>query len=131
MKFEAHGDFEITVKGEVFIIKFCHKWNLEGAKFFFTKYKECVKQHNFKNYGVLSDLRPFEGGTPEAIDFFEVVGDWAKENGQIARALIMDSSIKELTMVAINKGKERFPAQVFHSEKEALQWFKNFGLNIS
>ena len=130
MAFEPHGDFEITVKGEVFIIQFFHKWNLEGAKVFFSEYKDLIKKYNLKKYGVLSDLRYFEGGTPEAINYFEVIGDWAKENGQIARALIIDSIIKELTMDAINKGKERFPAQIFHSEKEALNWFKNFGLII-
>jgi len=130
MTFEAHGDFEILVKGEVFIIKFVHKWNLEGAQAFFLEYQNVVKQHQFERYGVLSDLRSFEGGTLEAIDYFETVGDWAKDHGQVARALIMDSVIKQLTMEAVNKGKERFPAKVFVNENQALEWFESLGLRI-
>ena len=131
MTFEAHGDFKIVVKGQVLIISFFHKWNLEGAQFFSSEYQKLVAQQNLKKYGVLSDLRSFEGGTPEAIDYFETIADWAKENGQIARALIMDSIMEQLTMEAINKGKERFPAQVFRCEKDALDWFKSLGLGIS
>ena len=48
MKFEAHGDFSVSVHGEVFYIKFFHKWNLEGAKKFFHSYEKLVNQYKFK-----------------------------------------------------------------------------------
>ena len=81
MKFEAHGDFSVSVHGEVFYIKFFHKWNLEGAKKFFHSYEKLVNQYKFKQFGVLSDMRKFEGGTPDAIEFFEKISDWAQTNG--------------------------------------------------
>ena len=62
MQFEAHCGFELSLKGEIFIVRLFHKWNLEGAKAFSSKYETIVKQHNLKEYGVLSDLRQFEGG---------------------------------------------------------------------
>lgn len=131
MKFEGHGTFELSIKGEIFIIRFFQNWNLEGARAFFTTYKELVQQCNFKKFGVLSNLKQFEGGTPDAIEFFEGISDWAQENGQIARALIMDSSLKEFIVNKIDKGKKRFHTRTFSNETEALAWFESLGLAVS
>ncbi len=131
MKFEAHGTFELSVKGEILIIRFFHTWNLEGAKAFFARYRDFLQQHGLKKFGVLSDLRQFGGGTPDAIEFFEKISDWAQENGQVARALIMDSGLKEFTISRIDKGKSRFQAQAFSDEAEALAWFESLGLAVS
>ena len=131
MKFEAHGTFELSVKGEILIIRFFHNWNLEGAKAFFTQYRALIQQHNLKQFGVLSDLRQFGGGTPDAIEFFEKISDWARENGQVARALIMDSGLKEFTISQIDKGKKRFQDRAFSGEPEALAWFESLGLVVS
>src|SRR3989339_1227896 len=128
MKFEAHGTFEFSVKGEILIIRFFHDWNLEGAKAFFTRYRDLIQQCHLKKFGVLSDLRQFGGGTPDAIVFFEEISDWAQENGQVARALIMDSGLKKFTINRIDKGKNRFQAQAFSDEAEALVWFESLGL---
>jgi hypothetical protein len=131
MKFDAHGTFELSIKGEIFIIRFFHKWNLEGAKTFFAKFKELIQQHNFKKFGVLSDLKQFEGGTPDAIEFFEGISDWTQENGQVARALIIDSGLKEFTINQIDKGKKRFHIRAFSGEAEALAWLQSLGLSVS
>jgi len=131
MKFEAHGTFELSVKGEILIIRFFHTWNLEGAKAFFARYKDLLQQRNLKQFGVLSDLRQFGGGTPDAIEFFEKISDWAWENGQVARALLMDSGLKEFTISRIDKGKNRFQARAFSDETEALAWFESLGLAVS
>jgi len=131
MQFEAHGTFELSLKGEIFIIRFFHKWNLEGAKAFFIKYKALIQECNLKKFGVLSDLRQFEGGTPDAIDFFEVISDWAQEQGQVARALIMDSGLKEFTIKRIDKEKKRFHIRAFSNRTEALAWLESLGLTVS
>jgi len=132
MQFEAHCGFELSLKGEIFIVRLFHKWNLEGAKAFSSKYETIVKQHNLKEYGVLSDLRQFEGGgTPDAIDYFEKISDKAQGYGQVARALIMDSVLKEFTVNQADKGKERFPSRIFSEKTEAFAWLKSLGLAIS
>jgi hypothetical protein len=131
MQFEAHGKFELSLQGEIFIIRFFHNWNLEGAQAFFSKYQTLVKQSNLKKFGVLSDLRQFEGGTPDAIDFFEKISDWAQANGQVARALIMDSGLKEFTIRQIDKEKNRFHIRAFSDETDALTWFETLGLAVS
>ena len=76
-------------------------------------------------------MRKFEGGTPDAIEFFEKISDWAQTNGQIARALILDSSLKEFTIKQIDNGKERFDICIFSDETQAFAWFKGIGLAVS
>jgi len=90
-----------------------------------------VKQSNLKKFGVLSDLRQFEGGTPDAIDFFEKIPDWAQAKGQVARAMIIDSSLKEFTIRQIDKEKNRFHIRAFSDDTEALTWFETLGLAVS
>ncbi len=131
MEFDAHGEFEISLKGEIFILRFFQMWNLEGAKAFFSEYMTRVKQSSLKKFGVLSDLRGFEGGAPDAIAFFEEISDWAQAHGQVARALIMASALKEHTISQIDKTKKRFVAQTFSDETEALAWFESLGLAVS
>jgi hypothetical protein len=85
----------------------------------------------FKKFGVLSDLKQFEGGTPDAIEFFEGISDWTQENGQVARALILDSGLKEFTIHQIDKGKNRFHIRAFSGEAEALAWLESLYLAVS
>jgi len=125
MNLDAHGTYELTLKGEIFIIRFFEKWNLEGANAFFTEYQSAVKGKNLKRFGVLSDLRQFEGGTPDAIARFNEISNWAKENGQIARAQIIDSGLKTYTINQIDQGKTLFSIQTFSNETDALTWLSN------
>jgi len=131
MQFEAHGKFELYLTGEIFIVRFFYNWNLEGAKAFCSKYETLVKESNLKKYGVMSDLRHFEGGTPDAIDFFEGIADRAKANGQVARAMIMDSGLKEFIISQVDKDKKRFQTRAFSDETEAMAWLESLGLAVS
>ena len=131
MNLDAHGTYELTLKGEIFIIRFFEKWNLEGANAFFTAYQSAVKGQNLKQFGVLSDLRQFEGGTPDAIARFNKISNWAKENGQIARAQILDSGLKVFTINQIDQGKNLFSVQTFSNETDALAWLASQGLAVS
>jgi len=131
MNFEAHGEFEISLKGEIVIIQFFHNWNLEGAQKFFNEYKDVVLKNNLKRYGVLSNLSKFEGGTPEAMSAFTNIAEWAVDHGQRARALVLDSGYKKYTIDRIDKGKARFPVKTFHDEEEAASWLVSLGLSDS
>ena len=131
MEFDGHGDVEFSRKGEIFIIRFYHNWNLEGAKAFFKEYQTCIDQAGLERFGILSDLRQFQGGTPDAIEFFREIGDWAQAKGQIARALVLDSGLKEFTVHQIDRERTRFQVRSFSGEVEALEWLESLGLALS
>lgn len=131
MEFEPHGSFDFELKGEIIIIRFYHNWNLEGAKAFFDDYKAFVTRHNLTKFGVLSDLRRIEGATPDAIDYFKEISNWAQARGQTARALLINSGLKEFVIHLIDNGKSRFPSKAFSSEAEAMAWFETLGPAVS
>ena len=130
MDFAPHGEFEISRKGEVFIIRFIQSWNLEGAVAFFEEYQSVVLRQNLTQFGVVSDLRQFNGGTPDAIAFFRKISQWAKENGQIARAQIVDSGLKAYTIDQIDQGNILFEVNTFCNETDALSWMADQGLVV-
>ena len=128
MEFGAHGTFELSRRGDVYVVTLLHSWNLEQAKAFFSAYVEFVERHHLPRYGVLSDLRQLEGGTPEAVDLFSEVAQWASQKGQVARAVLADSSYREYIVDRIDREGRAFPVKVFDSENDAMAWLESFGL---
>lgn len=129
MRFSTHGSYRIEIRGEIVTMTFLDQWNLQCAEEFFLTYKELIRKSGLKRFGVISDLLDFNGGTPEVAELFEKVSDWAKEKGQVARALVLDSRLKESLIRKVDKEKERFPARTFPHHSEALDWLKSLGLS--
>ncbi len=130
MGFDVHGKYELEVRGEIFISRFYQTWNEECAKDFFTVYKSLIREKNFKQFGALADFRKFEGGTPEAIEYFEKVTQWTMGHGQIARAQIINSVLTEYMVNKPSRGKDLFPIKTFEDESSALAWLEHQGLVV-
>ena len=131
MAFEAHGKYDFSVQGEIIIIRAFQAWNVECLKVFFEAYKAIVLEQKFKQFGVLIDLRKFEGAPPEVIRDFEQISRWTLARGQIARAQIIDSAFKEFIINKTLEGKDFFPIQSFVDEAGALAWLKSLGLAVN
>jgi hypothetical protein len=130
MGFDAHGSFDITVQGEVYIVRFYQNWNLEGAKAFFKAYKTIILKNKFERFGVLGDMRQFEGGTPDGMALFEEIATWCLANGQIARAQLINSDLTDYIVNQTTRGKDFFPIKTFENEAQALAWLSDLGLKI-
>lgn len=130
MAFDAHGKYDLSVRGEIIIVRAFQSWNLEGMKAFSKAYKAFVLDQKFKQFGVLGDLRKMEGATPETVEPFQQLSEWTLANGQIARAQIIDSALKEFLINESSKGKDLFPIQSFVDEAPALVWLERLGLAI-
>ena len=131
MEFDAHGKYDISVKGEIIIVRAYRAWNLECVKGFFKEYKAFVLKQNLKQFGALADLREFEGGTPEAINYYEEIAQWAYGENQIARAQVIDTSLKSYTLKKATVGKDMFPIQNFSDHSQALAWLESVGLAVT
>jgi len=130
MAFDAHGHYDIEIRGEVFIARFYQTWNLEGVKCFFEEYKSLVHKKSFKKFGVLSDLRLFEGGPPDVLGYFEEMAEWAKTHGQIARAQLSGSDLISHMIHQASEDKTLFSIKTFNDETQALAWLSDQGLDI-
>ena len=131
MKRPDQRKFDITRRGEIYVIRFAQEWILDDAKTFFAAYKETVKRDRLKKFGVLSDMRLLLLGTPEAVEFFQGIGDWAQRNGQVGRAQLLSTGYEEFLVQRIDTTKNRFPARSFETEDEALAWLTSLGLSVS
>ena len=131
MEFGAHGTFELSKAGEVYLVSFSRAWNVEASRDFFSTYVKFVEGHNLPRFGVLADVRELEGGTPEAILFFDEVARWATQKGQVARAVISNAAHREYIVQSIDGDRRAFPVKVFQDRDEALAWLRSFGLSVS
>ena len=129
MPFEPHGEYSIFRRGDIIVIRFLGSWNLPGAQAFMERYKTFVAENGMTRFGVLSDLSGLEGGTPDGIEYFQRISDWAQENGQAARAMILDSALKNYIIRLVDAGKDRFPSRIVADDEEAFAWFEGLGLS--
>jgi hypothetical protein len=131
MAFDAHGSYDLKKSGEIILLRLEGNWNLERAKTFFETYKTFILGMEVSQFGVLTDFRQLEGATPDAIAFFEEISAWARKNGQVARAQILDSDLRAYIVDQGTRNKDLFPIQSFESQAEALDWLSARGLKIS
>jgi hypothetical protein len=101
------------------------------VKGFIEAYKSFILKQKLKRFGAVADLRKFEGGTPDAILYFGEISQWANDNGQIARAQVINSPLKEYTLKIPTEGNEIFPIQTFDNIPLALAWLASLGLDVS
>ncbi len=131
MVFYAHGSFDLDVRGEVILVTIEGSWNLEQVKRFFEAYKPFVRRQALRKFGVVSDFLNLDGATPDAIAFFEEVTAWAKAQGQVARAQVLNSPLREYIVDRATKSKDIFHIKSFDNKEEALDWMASLGLSIS
>jgi|GEM_PF-2532368 len=131
MGFDVHGKYCFSIQGQIIKVKAFQTWNLECSQKFFEDYQLFVLAHKLQKFGAIADLRQFEGGTPEAITDFGRISQWAYDNGQIARAQVIDSQLKGYTLEKPNDGKTIFPIQNFDNVSQAMTWLASLGLAVN
>lgn len=126
----AQGTFVIERRGEVYILRFTSTWDLEGARVFFDAYKKAVHGDGLSRFGVISDMRRFEGGSPEAVDYFGHISRWALAQGQVARAVLAYSAFEAFIVEQVVQERISLPSQTFELEDDALAWLEGLGLKV-
>ena len=58
------------------------------------------------------------------------VAQWGTENGQIARAQIIDTEFKLFTVKDLRSSGLMFPVKNFDDEGTAIRWLKEQGLKV-
>lgn len=125
-----HGSYLLDSKGNIIIARFHETWNEECSKEFFETYKSFVLNKQFREFGVLADLRQLKGATPEAVKYILKVSQWGSEHSQIARAQIIDTEFKLFTVKDLQTLDLGFPIRNFDDEKAAFRWLEKQGLKI-
>ncbi len=125
---KIHGNYKLESTGDIVIVRFYDTWNEECSKEFFQEYKTFVLGKNFCKFGVIADLRCFEGATREAVMYIANVSQWGSDNGQIARAQLIDTEFKFFTINDLQTLDSKFPINNFDDEHAAILWLREQGL---
>lgn len=130
MKLNAHGIYDLELRGDIIISRFSDAWNTEGVKAYFESYKLLVLGKKLNRFGGLADFRKFEGGTPNAMKYVEKIPQWSAKHGQIARAQILSHTLTDYIVNKPSYGSELFSINNFDDEESALSWLEEQGLSI-
>ena len=126
MSFEGHGLYTIEKRENFFIIKYTGSWNEEAALVMLEDFKSIVDSSGFKKFGIISDLRQWEGSTPESLEVARKGLDYLYAKGQIASAHVSTSLISEKLAEPIHHIQEqRMHATLTKTVEEAVLWMQN------
>ncbi len=70
LKFNEHGDFEVTSDGQIIFYKIIGAWNEQASAKCIEQLNKCFLQQNDLPIIMLVDTQGFEGGTPEAYELW-------------------------------------------------------------
>jgi len=125
MGFRHHGYHKVEQEENFFIITYGGSWNVEQVESFSYELQDILKRSGFKKFGVVSDLREWEGSTPEALVLAKEALDYFFDNGQIVSAHIHNSLVKKQFASALKQLQaSRMPLEEFDSMAPAKAWMK-------
>lgn len=125
MNFLGHGNYKIEQRQGFFIVTYRGSWNEEAAQEFLDDFKEMIKESSYKKFGVLTDLREWEGSTPEALVVAKNGLDYLFEQGQIISVHVNNSGVKQQFVKPMQTlQSKRMVFEEFHSMEIALPWIK-------
>ncbi len=125
---KSHGEYEIDSRGEIVIVKFSGAWNKECSEELIEKYISFIKKNKVSKFGVLADLQHFEGATPDAAKQLIKLSLWGSENGQVARAQIINTEFKYFAVKDMQNLNFGYPIKDFLDADSAFQWLNAQGL---
>jgi hypothetical protein len=132
MKFAQHGEFDLRWQGEVMVVRYSGEWNEVAC----ANLREAARQLwanglPSDRWGMLSDVREWTGGTPEALKLWWAFFEDCLRNGMCAVSDVMSSEVFKLVVnpMAIRAAEL---TQYHRSDNlsDAWQWLASQGLQI-
>jgi len=125
VNFNHHGNYNIEQKQGFFVVSFSGSWNVEAAQDFFESFKEIVSESGYHKFGVLTDLREWEGSTPDALRLAKDGLDYFYSQGQVLSVHVNNSGVKQQFIEPMQKLQaSRMVFEQFHSMEIAMPWMK-------
>lgn len=125
-----YGSYSLDVKGRTLVLTISGVVDVEVALRFMLEFKVKVAELNERYWAVLMDLSDWGLHPPEVVAFIDEFEIWAKNNGQLAEAAVVNKSV--LKEMARNRLVEEHRTLVhqeyFHDKSMAIDWLKNLSL---
>ena len=126
--FPAHGCFSLALKGNVLVLNMEGIWNAEIVADFEREFPAFLARHgNPSNWGALTDLRDWGGGTPEAMERIAGNMEWLHSLGMKASARIV--SEKFFSAMIDKAVRMESPYALFANPEDGLAWLASRGFS--
>jgi hypothetical protein len=125
-KFFAHGKTEITIEGNILVVRSVGPWNIEYFHDLHQDLIEAVSQVDINNYGILLIPIGEAISVAEAIDYH--VGFLKQGNTKAVAVNLSSSDVPNTTKDLCSKAYKRAALnfEFFYSNDSAKEWLKHF-----
>lgn len=127
-----HGEFTLSVSGNILLAKLSGAWNEEAARAFSQNLKTTVMPLIGADWGHLVYLDDWRLGVPEIKPIVEELVAWCCDNGlKRAAHVYSPSMVKKLQLEDFVAETGDFQRRAFASEAEAIAWLAVEGYELT
>jgi len=125
-----YGSYSLDVKGRTVVLTITGVVDIEVALRLMLDFKIKVTELNEPYWASLVDLSDWGLHPPEVVHFIDEFEDWAKNNGQLAEAAVVNESVLKVMARDRLVGEHRILVhqEYFQDKKMAIDWLKNLSL---
>lgn len=93
--FDEHGEYKISVIGNVYLAKFTGSWNLSLTQHYVQEVKGILENHDFEHWGLLLDMTHWGLASPEAIELGSQLELLGLQHGMRHYACVFNTSVQQ------------------------------------
>lgn len=125
-----YGSYSLDVKGRTLVLTIQGVVDVEVALRLMLDVKIKVTELNEPHWASLVDLSDWGLHPPEVVSFIDEFEEWAKNNGQLAEAAVVNKSVlKEMARNRlVSEHRTLVHQEYFHDKAMAIDWLKNLSL---
>ena len=129
--FDEHGEYKISVIGNVYLAKFIGCWNLSLTEHYIQDVKEILENNDMKRWGLLLDMTQWGLASPEAIELGSQLELLGQQHGLshyvcVFRAIVqqhqVEKNISSVPEISYFKSK---------SSEQAIEFLTQSGYEIT
>lgn len=131
MEWAQHGQYRIRWQGALLIVDYSGAWNEVAVRNLHRDARALWSQHDGQPWGMLSDLRDWDGATPEALALWWQFFEDAVQHGLLAVTDILPSDLHEAMVKNLAERAARLVRYCHQREvQDGLDWLAAQGLRV-
>ncbi len=132
MSGSQHGQYRIHWQGELLVVQYSGAWNEVAVRKLHRDARVLWQQHGGARWGMLSDLREWEGATPDALALWWQFFEDAVRDGLAVVTDILPSHFHETMVKELAERAGRLATYCHHRELQpGLDWLAAHGLRTA
>ena len=129
--FEAHGSYDLVLRGRILEVNVKGAWNLESALDYAKSVDKFITSLSGQPWAMVSIIDDFELFTPDCKPVIQKLSRNAYRNGLVREAMVnFEYGIKIQAFQPTVKGFPTFKRGFFKTKPEAQVWLKEQGFEV-